>query len=194
LNGGGIIAVDWPTKKYGAILADPPWTYYTWTAKGGHKSASAHYKTMPTEAICALPVYDLAADDCVLFLWATYPNLPDAFRVIEAWGFRYKTVAFTWIKMNKDGSPFLGLGYWTRANAEICLLATRGNPKRKAKDVPQVILAARREHSRKPDEQYNRIMRLVEGPYIELFARQQWPGWDAWGLEVGKFLPSKCNV
>lgn len=131
----------------------------------------------------ALPVASIAADDCVLFLWATYPNLPDAFRVIDSWGFTYKTVAFTWIKTNKDGTPFMGLGYWTRANAEVCLLATRGRPKRKARDVPQVIISRRREHSRKPDEQYEHIMRLVDGPYIELFARYPWPGWAGWGLE-----------
>jgi N6-adenosine-specific RNA methylase IME4 len=121
-----------------------------------------------------------------LFLWATDPLLPRALDVIEAWGFVYKTVAFTWVKTNRTGRGFFtGLGYWTRANPEICLLATRGNPRRVGRDVPRLLIAPRREHSRKPDEVYGRIERLVPGPYLELFARARRPNWTAWGAEVG---------
>jgi N6-adenosine-specific RNA methylase IME4 len=132
---------------------------------------------------------DLAAEDCCLFLWGTRPMLPEALEVIAAWGFTYKTEAFTWIKVNREKprKPRMGLGYWTRANTEPCLLATRGTPKRLHKDVGQVIAEPIREHSRKPDCVHERIERLVPGPYLELFARQSWPGWTMWGNEAGKF-------
>ena len=111
--------------------------------------------------LTTLPVADLAADDCVLFLWATDPLLPKAFKLIEAWGFEYKTVGFYWVKTNaaakSDQDFFTGLGYWTRANPEQCLLATRGKPSRKSKDVRRLIVDRRREHSRKPDQVRDRI-------------------------------------
>jgi predicted nucleic acid-binding Zn ribbon protein len=111
--------------------------------------------------------------------------ITEAPRVIEAWGFISKTIGFTWVKVNKkNGKPFTGMGYYTRANAEICLLATRGKPRVKDHSINQVIVVPPREHSRKPDEQYPRIMRLCEGPYLELFARARWPGWKVWGLEA----------
>ena len=119
--------------------------------------------------------------------------MPQALKVIEAWGFTYKTCAFCWNKGNTlplfpdDFRDKMGLGYWTRANSEVCLLATRGKPKRLNADVRQIIQAPLREHSRKPDEVYSRIERLVAGPYLELFARQAWPGWDSWGNETEKF-------
>jgi len=135
--------------------------------------------------IKALPVGDWAAADCALFLWITDPSLPQALEVIEAWGFVYKTVAFTWAKTTKDGAGFpIGCGYWTRANPEQCLLATRGRPQRLSRAVPQLIVAPRREHSRKPDEVYERIEVLVPGPYLELFARAPREGWHSWGFEV----------
>ena len=175
----------WPTGKYGVILADPPWKFETWGKLGQKRSPERYYPTQTDDWLKALPVADLAADDCVCFMWATYPKLAEALDVMTAWGFAYRTVAFTWIKQNSSGvGVFMGLGYWTRGNAEICLLGRKGNPKRKAKDVLQVIMSPRREHSLKPDEQYGRIERLVNGPYIELFARRRWPGWDAWGNEV----------
>ena len=179
-----------PVGRYAAILADPPWRYETWTAAGTGRSAEQHYQTQSTDWIAALPVQDLAADDCMLFLWVTFPLLFEAERVIETWGFTYKTAAFTWMKttLGSGGSfaPKLhfGMGYWTRSNAEVCLLATRGSPRRLAMDVSSAILAPVREHSRKPEEQYARIERLVAGPYLELFARQPRPGWTAWGNEV----------
>lgn len=128
----------------------------------------------------------LTAPDCALFLWVTFPILPETFDVIRAWGFTYKTVAFCWVKQ-KSKSPgwFFGMGNWTRGNAEICLLATKGHPKRATADVPQLIIAPREEHSKKPDEIRDRIVRLMgDLPRVELFARQAPPGWDVWGNEV----------
>ena len=131
---------------------------------------------------------DWAAQDCVLFLWATDPLLPRAFEVIAAWGFVYKTVAFTWAKTTKDGTGFpIGCGFWTRANPELCLLATRGRPQRISRSVRQLILGPRRAHSQKPEEIYERIETLVPGPYLELFARQTKEGWDCWGDQVALF-------
>jgi site-specific DNA-methyltransferase (adenine-specific) len=169
-------------KKFNIIYADPPWTY----RRGGKGSAKRHYPLMKTEDICALPVGDLADEDCALFLWATMPLLPEAFEAIKAWGFTYKTAAFTWCKTNKNKDGyFIGLGNWTRANAEICLLAIRGKPKREAKNVPQLIAEPRREHSRKPDVARERIIALMgDLPRVELFARQAPKGWDVWGNEV----------
>lgn len=139
--------------------------------------------------IKALPVGDIAEKDSVLLMWVTDPFLELSFEVLKSWGFRYKTVGFYWVKTGKSGKPCIGQGYWTRANPEQCLLATRGNPKRIAKNVERLIVAPRREHSRKPDEQYDRIQRLVGGPYCELFARQRWPGWETWGNQTDKFEP-----
>ena len=180
-------------KKYGAILADPPWRFRTWSETNQTKSASRYYELMHTDDISNMPVAERASDDCVLFLWITWPNMPDALKVIEAWGFTYKTCAFCWVKGKSlplfpdDFKDKMGMGYWTRANSEVCLLATRGKPKRKHADVRQIIQAPIREHSRKPDEIYGRIERLVDGPYLEMFARQAYPNWDSWGDEVGKF-------
>ena len=173
-------------KKYNVILADPPWSFRAWSNKGMGRSAEQHYPTMRLEDIKALPVSDLAAEDCVLFLWATFPMLKEALEVIDTWGFTYKTVAFTWVKENrKSPGLFWGLGYWTRANAEICLLATRGSPKRQSAAVHQVILSPVERHSKKPDEVRERIVTLMgDVPRVELFARQQTPGWDVWGNEV----------
>jgi N6-adenosine-specific RNA methylase IME4/predicted nucleic acid-binding Zn ribbon protein len=173
--------------SYGVILADPPWRYRVWSRNHGRRTAESFYPTMSSAELCALrPRVDVwAAEECALFLWVTAPVLPEALKLIEAWGFIYKTIGFTWVKVNKkNGKPFTGMGHYTRANAEICLLATRGKPRVKAHDINQVISAPRREHSRKPDEQYPRIMQLFEGPYLELFARARWQGWKVWGLEA----------
>lgn len=177
---------------YGVIYADPPWTFATYSRKGKGRSAEAYYDCMSLGEIKALPVADWAADDCVLLLWVTDPLLPIAFEVIDAWGFVYKTVGFYWAKLNKSADPdvyrdagfFTGLGFWTRANPELCLLATRGHPSRRRADVRKLIVAPRREHSRKPDEAYQRIEALCQGPYLELFARAPRPGWDRWGAEA----------
>lgn len=167
-------------------MADPPWEYRVWSKKGAGRSAENHYPTMKLSDICALPVADLADKDCALFLWVTYPNLQEAFEVIKAWGFKYKTVAFTWVKRCKKSPEwFTGLGHWTRANAEICLLATKGNPKRISKSVRQIIDTPIERHSKKPDEIRDRIVELLgDIPRIELFARERTDGWDCWGNEV----------
>lgn len=177
---------SFPVGKHQVIYADPPWTYKVWSKKGEGRTASSHYDVMDLEDIKALPVADLADDNCVLFMWATYPNLREAFEVIDAWGFTYKTVAFTWVKKNKiKDSWFWGMGYWTRANAEICLLATKGNPKRQSSAVHQVVDAKIMKHSQKPDEVRSRIVELCgDVPRIELFARQTAQGWASWGNEL----------
>ena len=137
--------------------------------------------------MCALPVAELAAKDSALFMWATFPQLPEALRLIRAWGFTYKSVAFVWLKKNrKADSWFYGLGFWTRANAEVCLLATKGHPKRQAADIHQFIISPIEAHSKKPDETRDKIVALMgDLPRVELFARQTSPGWDVWGNEVG---------
>ena len=141
---------------------------------------------MSLEEIKTLPVAELADRDCVLFLWATFPMLQEALEVVRAWGFTFKTVAFTWIKLSpKSNSIYWGMGFWTRSNAEICLLATKGQPRRQAKNVHQVIISHVEEHSKKPEEARRRIVALMgEVPRVELFARQATPGWDVWGNEV----------
>lgn len=193
-----------PRAHYAAILADPPWRFRTWDNQqaiprernvGMNVCAAVHYRTMPIEEIRALPVGELAAEDCALFLWMSWPQLEDALSVIAAWGFTYKTCAFAWTKahagqlemFDDDLEGLLGMGYWTRANTEPCLLATRGKPRRVNADVRQAIIEPRREHSRKPACVHGRIERLVGGPYLELFARTRRPGWDTWGNEVDKF-------
>jgi len=176
------------SRKYRVIYADPPWTFATYSAKGKGRSAEAHYDCMTLDEVKRLPVAEWAAADSILLLWATDPLLDKAFEVIRAWGFTYKTVGFYWVKRNRSGVGFFtGLGFWTRANPEQCLLATRGHPKRRSADVPKLVVSPRREHSRKPDEIYDLIERLSEGPYLELFARSSRPGWDAWGTQVGLF-------
>lgn len=180
--------------KYNIIYADPPWRFKNWSMKElavrGEKWARRYgrspYDVMDIKDICALPVGDLAAKDCILFLWATYPKLREAFEVIDAWGFKYKTVAFTWVKLNPSGLGFhFGLGYWSRGNPELCLLATKGHPKRLSKSVPNLTITPRRDHSRKPDEVRKKIIELVgDLPRIELFARDTTEGWSVWGNEV----------
>lgn len=173
-------------KKYSVIYADPPWSFATYSDKGKGRSAEQHYPTMNIEEIKALPVKELADTDCALFLWVTFPRLKEGIEVLEAWGFTYKTVAFTWIKQNKKSdSLFWGMGYWTRSNAEICLLGIRGHPKREGKNVHQVIMSHIEKHSKKPQEARDRIERLMGAvPKIELFARQKTDGFDVWGNEV----------
>ena len=176
-------------KVYKIILADPAWRFETWSEKGKGRGPEQHYATMSLDEIKKLPVGDLADDDCVLFLWATSPMLEKAFEVIRAWGFEYKCLAFTWVKRNTDGSMFKGLGFYTRSNAELCLLATKGKPKRVSCDVDQVLVTKRREHSRKPDEIRKKIVELYgDVQRIELFARQRFEGWDVWGLQAPSLI------
>ncbi len=178
--------------KYNIVYADPAWDYWGGKVRG---SAKNHYPVMPLKDICALPVKDIAADDSLLFLWTTFPKLYESFDVINAWGFEYKTVAFVWIKRTKTGNDwFTGLGYWTRSNAEICLLATRGKPKRFSRAVHQLIISPIEEHSKKPDITRDKIVELAGNlPRIELFARRKTLGWDVWGNEVECDIELKGN-
>ena len=173
-------------KKYNIIYADPAWTFKVYSDKGKGRSAEKHYKISSLEDMKNLNVKDITDENSILFMWATYPNLKQAFELISAWGFEYKTVAFTWVKQNKKANSFfMGLGYWTRANPEICLLATKGKPKRISKSVRNLIISKLQEHSKKPDEIKNRIVGLCgDLPRIELFARTKTEGWDVWGNEV----------
>ena len=165
--------------------------------KWARRNGRSPYDVMDTEAIATLPVEQITAKNAVLMLWATYPKLPEAFEVIAAWGFTYKTVGLTWVKLNKRGSGFkFGLGYHTRGNCEICLLATRGKGLRRVDTtVPNLLIAPLRDHSQKPDEARTRIERLYgDVPRIELFARQETPGWLALGNEVGERLDLQVSL
>jgi N6-adenosine-specific RNA methylase IME4 len=189
-NKNGVLSLnnkeDRTTEKYQIIYADPPWKFKNYNDNTAHYWAGEHYDLMETNQIQALGVSQIASDNCVLFLWVTFPMLPLAFYVIKSWGFEYKTVAFVWVKQNRKGYGFyLGMGYWTRSNAEICLLAVKGKPKRVGAGVRQLVLSPLREHSRKPDEVRERIVQLCgDLPRIELFARRKVEGWDCWGNEV----------
>lgn len=176
-----------PEKKYKIIYADPAWKFkYYGKSDDRYRRAEGHYIVTSLDDMKKINVKDLADKDCVLFMWAIYPMLPHALELMKAWGFEFKTVAFTWVKKNKTNKDFFfGMGYWTRANAEICLLGVRGKPKRVSAKVPQLIIAERREHSRKPDEVRDRIVELIgDLPRVELFAREKKEGWDVWGNEV----------
>jgi len=173
-------------NKYNIIYADPAWSFKTYSDKGKEKSADNHYSCMNINDIYNLPINKIAADDCVLFLWVTFPLLQEGLKTIEKWGFTYKTCAFNWVKKNKiSDSWFWGLGYWTRSNSEICLLATKGKPKRLSKSVHQICDAKISKHSKKPDEIREKIVELCgDLPRVELFARNETKGWDVWGNEV----------
>lgn len=192
-----------PSGHFGCILADPPWAFRTFSGETmtPHRCAEDHYSTMSFEQMAALPVGARAAEDCALFMWTVGSHLAESIALAEAWGFTFKTDAFYWLKSRlRDADQIdlftedvpelrLGFGYWTRKQVEPCLLFTRGAPSRLSARVRQAITEPRREHSRKPDCQYDRIEALVAGPYLELFARAARPGWTAWGNQVGKFEP-----
>lgn len=175
-------------KKYSVIMADPPWAYNDKRAKDPAWGGIT-YNVLSIEEICNTVgegVRRISAKDCVLFLWVTMPMLQEGLDVIRAWGFKYKTCAFCWVKQNpKNDGIYSGLGHWTNGNAELCLLATKGHPKRMAKNVKQIVIAHRGRHSAKPVEVRERIEQLLgDVPRIELFAREQVEGWDCWGNEV----------
>lgn len=193
---------DLPSNHFRAILADPPWGFQAWDGmdkKVASRGSVTPYKTMSMREISRLPVEEHAADDCALFMWVVWPTLPEALDVMKAWGFKYKTCGFNWMKANPyklwalEEDVYMGLGYWTRANTEVCLMGTRGKPKRKSARVRQGIIEPRREHSRKPDCVHERIEQLVDGPYLELFARAERPGWTVWGNETEKFNSKKAG-
>lgn len=193
-----LLALGASGYRAGAIMADPPWQFMTRSSKGNNRAAANHYGTKSFEDIASLPISKLTADDCVLFLWVMDwdENLEMARAVMSAWGFSHKTTAFTWAKQNPGGEGFhMGQGYWTRANPEACLLATKGEPKRLHADVRQLIVSPVMDHSRKPDEAYKSIERLVGGPYLELYGRRIRPNWTVWGNEIerGQFMRSEVQ-
>lgn len=185
-------------NRYDIIYADPPWRY---NDKGCRGACEKHYNTMGVEQICELPINKLAKKDCALFMWATYPQMQAAMKVVEAWGFKYKTIAFQWIKLNRNVQLndftittvqdilnkvcFFGLGHWTRGNTECCLLAIKGKPRKKDASISQLVFSPLKKHSAKPPEVRSRIKKLMGGgTSIELFARECVDGWDCWGNEV----------
>lgn len=193
--------------QYRVLLADPPWAFRTFSGKNmtPHRCAQDHYRTMTLAELQALPIGDVAGPDCALFMWVVGSHLMESIELARAWGFAFKTDAFYWIKQRLRHAdqidiftddipePRMGFGYWTRKQVEPCWLFTRGKPRRLGKGVRQTIIEPRREHSRKPTAQYERIERLVAGPYLELFARQTQPDWDCWGNETGKFADVQAS-
>lgn len=170
-------------NKYNIIYADPPWRYKDKNCNG---ACATHYAIMSLKEIHSLPIEAICEKDCVLFLWATYPMLNEALTTIKSWGFTYKTIAFQWIKQNKSGKGyFFGLGRWTRGNTECCLIAIKGKPKRVSNSVSQLIIEPLTKHSEKPAIVRKKIKELMgDLPSIELFARKEADGWDAWGDEI----------
>lgn len=169
---------------YEIIYADPPWTYKD-KAHAGQRGVEYKYSTLSLDELKSLPVARICAKHSALFLWVTCPLLPQAFELITAWGFKYKTVAFVWVKKNRrnEATLFWGMGNWTRANAELCLLAVRGKPKCKLHNVHQIVEHKVMRHSEKPHEVRKRIRQLMGNDVtcLELFARHSIIGWDAWG-------------
>lgn len=180
-------------KKYQIIYADPPWAYQ---GEMMNSSVTDHYSVMGYKNIAQLPIKDLADENCVLFMWVTLPKLNQFMEVVNGWGFEYKTTAFVLVKKNKlADSFFMGLGRWTRANPEICILATKGQISRKRQDIRQLQIYPVQQHSKKPDEFRTLITNLVgDLPRIELFARNKTEGWDVWGNEVESDIELKQST
>ena len=174
-------------RHYGVIYADPPWPFKTRSAKGKGRSPERHYKTMSLRQLAALPMRDLAARNCALVLWVPDNMFEEVCWLLRQWGFKLIGRLFDWPKQTKSGKPAIGLGYYSRHGGEQCWLAIRGAPRRRSRSVRQYRPAPVREHSRKPDEFAGDIMRLFDGPYVELFARTRREGWDCWGNQTDKF-------
>jgi N6-adenosine-specific RNA methylase IME4 len=181
-------------KKYQIIYADPPWAYgrgvwqvYRPCNKGEKRFINDFYPTLSIDKLKELPITNLADKNCALFMWVTYSHLKEALDLISAWGFKYKTVAFVWVKQSNKGATLCNIGAWTMGNTEMCLIATRGNMLqfKKNNTIRQLVCAERTKHSKKPQEVRKRIEMLFgDLPRIELFARQKTEGWDVWGNEV----------
>jgi N6-adenosine-specific RNA methylase IME4 len=187
---GGLLDGVPAGARFGAILADPGIAFATYSPKGEGRSPQRHYRCSTAAELLTRPVAGLAAADSFLFVWVPLRSIGWVEPLMRGWGFAFSGAAFVWAKQNKNGAGwFIGTGYGTRHNAEVCWLGRRGRPQRKSMAVRELIVAPRREHSRKPGEIYERIEALCAGPYLELFARQQWPGWTCLGDEVGRFLP-----
>lgn len=173
--------------RYGAIIADPPWAYANYSVKGQGKGAAGQYACMSPADLRALPVNMLAAPDCALFMWGTFPMMPDALDLMKAWGFTFKSGG-AWAKQSSTGEKWaFGTGYIFRAAAEFYIVGTIGSPKVQSRSVRNLIAAPVRGHSRKPDDLHRNVESLFSGPYCELFARQAKPGWACWGNETDKF-------
>jgi N6-adenosine-specific RNA methylase IME4/ParB-like chromosome segregation protein Spo0J len=168
-----------PEGPYRVIVADPPWEYRK-RATDPTQRGAIPYPSMTAEEVMALPVADLAHDDCVLWLWTTNAHIPVAFDVLRAWGFEHKTI-LTWVKDR------MGTGDWLRGQTEHCLLAVRGRPLVALSNQTTVLRGALREHSRKPEEFYELVDSLCPGFKVELFARSERPGWRGWGAELRRF-------
>jgi N6-adenosine-specific RNA methylase IME4 len=182
---------DLPMFRYRTLLIDPPWRFKTYSAKGQGKSASAHYDTMSIEAIKALSIGHLAAPNATAIVWGTAPNLMDAIEALATWGFTYKTMG-AWAKQSSTGRKWaFGGGYILRSAMEPFLVGTIGHPPTKSKETRNLIVSPVREHSRKPDDQYSLAEAIGHPPYIEVFSRNDRPGWDCWGDEAGKFATEK---
>jgi N6-adenosine-specific RNA methylase IME4 len=181
-----------PNNRFGVILADPPWRFDNWSKAGEWKNAARHYPCLTLEELKALRVSlnmdFICAPDSALIMWATFPMLPQAIELMAAWGFAYKSGG-AWAKMSRNGNPAFGAGYLYRSAAELWLLGTRGSPKVRSRSVRNLIVAERREHSRKPDQMHDDIERLFDGPYLEMFARAPRDGWTVWGNQTDKFSP-----
>lgn len=185
--------------KYNVIYADPPWEYKTWSKKGNGRSAESHYNTQTIEHLKSFNINDIADTNCVLLMWVIFPCIEDGLALGKTWGFKYKTIAFNWVKMNKkSNTPFIGMGYYTRANSEVCLLFTKGKPlKRVNRNVEQVIIERVGKHSQKPSIARKRIVDLFgDVPRVELFARSregmfpdhEYEGWDVYGNQVNNSI------
>lgn len=174
---------NWPTKKYSIIYADPPWSYRD--KMNDRKSFQTPYKQQPNDWIFSLPVKQITNENSVLFCWITNPMLEHGINLFNAWGFKFKTVCFCWVKLTSKGNPVANLGRWTMGGMELCLLGTKGKPQRLQKNIKQVVFEKRGSHSTKPPIIRDKIVSLLgDLPRIELFARQRVDGWDAWGDEI----------
>ncbi len=183
--------MNFPNKKYSIIYADPPWEYRnSGSTKNSRGNAKQFYKTMPLEEIKNLPVNEISNENCWLFLWTTFPQIQNGLNVLSAWGFRFHTVAFTWIKKTVNQKDFVGMGFYTRSNPEIVLLGMKGKVKPITHTVRNITYAQIQEHSKKPDIVRQKIIELCgDLPRIELFARQKVHGWDAWGNQIEEIKP-----
>lgn len=183
--------------KYQIIYADPPWDYRD--KRDLHDrmcgGATSHYTTMSLKNLKKVNVPKLADSNCILFMWATFPNLKEALELIDAWGFTYKTLGFSWIKTNKNnGRPFFGIGHYTKSNCEVCLIGVKGKPEIINNHISSVIISPRREHSRKPDEVREQIIKLCgDKNRVELFARQRFEGWDVIGFEAPREMQKRLR-
>lgn len=178
-----------PEGKFGCILADPPWNFKTYDGKKSVPTQGVDpYSTLSLDALKLLPISEICAPSCALIMWHSGTHTDQAIELASAWGFRFiRSELFVWVKAQENRKPDLGMGYYSRNGAEIAGLFITGKPKVRAHDIEQVIFSPRRAHSRKPDEQYDRINRLFGGPYLELFARRQRKNWRTWGDDTEKF-------